>query len=87
GKIRRWGVSNFDAADMAELMEVAGGTNVQTNQVLHNLTRRGIEFDLLPASQRAGVPIMAYSPIEQARLARHADLARLATRLGTSAAA
>lgn len=87
GKIRRWGVSNFDAADMAELMEVAGGTNVQTNQVLYNLTRRGIEFDLLPASQRAGVPIMAYSPIEQARLARHADLARLATRLGTSAAA
>jgi diketogulonate reductase-like aldo/keto reductase len=87
GKIRRWGVSNFDAADMAELMEVAGGTNVQTNQVLYNLTRRGIEFDLLPASQRAGVPIMAYSPIEQARLARHADLARLATRLGTSTAA
>lgn len=87
GKIRRWGVSNFDPVDMAEIIKVPGGQGVQTNQVLYNLTRRGIEFDLLPASQRAGLPIMAYSPIEQARLAKHAGLAKLAARLGTSATA
>jgi diketogulonate reductase-like aldo/keto reductase len=58
GKIHRWGVSNFDVADMEEL----GSTQCATNQVLYNVTERGIEFDLLPWSQRRGMPIMAYTP-------------------------
>jgi diketogulonate reductase-like aldo/keto reductase len=76
--IRYWGVSNFDIRDMAELMRVPGGDAVQTDQVLYNLTRRGIEFDLLPALQEQGVPIMAYSPIEQGRLLRHPLLTAVA---------
>jgi diketogulonate reductase-like aldo/keto reductase len=68
GKIRNWGVSNFDVADMEELIEVPGGDAVQTNQVLYNLTRRGIEFDLLPWCRKRALPVMAYSPIEQGRL-------------------
>ena len=68
GKIRHWGVSNFDPNDMAELMSTDGGDKVATNQVLYNLTRRGIEWDLLPQAQEDNLPIMAYSPIEQARL-------------------
>jgi diketogulonate reductase-like aldo/keto reductase len=47
-KIQYWGVSNFDLSDMQELVEAPGGDAVQTNQVLYNLTRRGIEYDLLP---------------------------------------
>jgi diketogulonate reductase-like aldo/keto reductase len=66
--IRHWGVSNFDVRDMAELLRVPGGRAVQTNQVLYNLSRRGIEFDLLPALHELGVPVMAYSPMEQGRL-------------------
>jgi diketogulonate reductase-like aldo/keto reductase len=76
--IRYWGVSNFDIRDMAELMRVPGGDAVQTDQVLYNLARRGIEFDLLPALQEQGVPIMAYSPIEQGRLLRHPLLTAVA---------
>jgi diketogulonate reductase-like aldo/keto reductase len=71
GRIRHWGVSNFDVGDMNELMAIAHGRDVETDQVLYNLARRGIEWNLLPASQRIGLPIMAYSPIEQGRLAGH----------------
>lgn len=78
GKIRNWGVSNFDLADMEELIEVPGGDAVQTNQVLYNLTRRGIEFDLLPLCRQRGLPIMAYSPIEQGRILKHSILQRIA---------
>jgi diketogulonate reductase-like aldo/keto reductase len=81
GKIRRWGVSNLDAADMDEL-----GAVPATNQVLYNPTRRGIEFDLLPRCRRAGVPIMAYSPVEQGRILRHAGLRRLAEARGVTPA-
>jgi diketogulonate reductase-like aldo/keto reductase len=80
GKIRHWGVSNFDVADMEELLSAAGGSAVATNQVLYNLSRRGIEYDLLPWSERHGVPTMAYSPIEQGRLASDTALARVAER-------
>lgn len=66
GKILRWGVSNFDPADLAELDAIS--RNCAANQVLYNLTRRGIEFDLLPQAQRRSMPIMAYSPIEQGAL-------------------
>ena len=71
GMIRYWGVSNFDVRDMAELLSVPGGEAVQTDQVLYNLTRRGIEYDLLPTLQEQSIPVMAYSPIEQGRLLRH----------------
>ena len=79
-KIRHWGVSNFDADDMAELAGVPNGKLVQTNQVLYNLTRRGIEFDLLPACRQRGIPVMAYSPVEQGALAGDARLAKIADR-------
>jgi diketogulonate reductase-like aldo/keto reductase len=71
GRIRHWGVSNFDVSDMNELTAIPDGRHVETDQVLYNLTRRGIEWNLLPSCQRVGLPIMAYSPIEQGRLAGH----------------
>jgi len=80
GKIRHWGVSNFDVDDMRELNAVAGGAAVAANQVLYNLTRRGIEFDLLPQCAAEGVPLMAYSPIEQGCLLRDPTLATIAGR-------
>lgn len=86
GKIRHWGVSNLDASDMDELVNVPGGGGVATNQVLYNLGRRGIEWDLLPWMQRRGVPVMAYSPVEQAKLAKDRRLAALAAEHGVSAA-
>lgn len=81
GKIRRWGVSNLDASDMDEL-----GAVPATNQVLYNPTRRGIEFDLLPRCRRDHVPVMAYSPVEQGRMLRHAGLRRLAEARGATVA-
>jgi diketogulonate reductase-like aldo/keto reductase len=78
GKIREWGVSNFDVEDMEDLMEVEDGENCAANQVLYNLSRRGIEHDLLPWCQERGIPIMAYSPIEQGRILRNTELIRIA---------
>jgi diketogulonate reductase-like aldo/keto reductase len=78
GRIGAWGVSNFDVDDMEELFGVPDGGNVATNQVLYNLARRGIEFDLLPWCQSHGIPLMAYSPIEQGRLLQHPDVIRIA---------
>lgn len=86
GSIRYWGVSNFDLAAMAELLRVPGGAHVQTDQVLYNLTRRGIEWDLLPWAQTTGLPIMAYSPIEQGRLVGHPVLRGIAARLRATTA-
>jgi diketogulonate reductase-like aldo/keto reductase len=80
GKIRHWGVSNFDVSDMQELVDLPGGARVATDQVLYNLTRRGIEYDLLPWCQHSGLPIMAYSPIEQGRVLRHSTLRIVAER-------
>ena len=62
GKIRSWGVSNLDLADMKELESIAGAAQVQANQLLYNLTRRGIEWDLLPWLRKRRIPVMAYSP-------------------------
>lgn len=78
GKIREWGVSNFDVEDMEELFSVEHGRNCAANQVLYNLTRRGIEFDLLPWCQQRNIAVMAYSPIEQGRLLNNADLIHMA---------
>ncbi len=82
GKILRWGVSNFDVRDMA----VLDGSAVASNQVLYNLTRRGIEFDLLPWCRARSIPVMAYSPIEQGRILGNRTLNALATARGCSAA-
>lgn len=85
GKIRHWGVSNFDVEDMEELLEL-GGMAVAANQVLYNLSRRGIEYDLLDWQVSHKVPVMAYSPIEQGRLADDRDLARIAEAHGRTPA-
>ena len=78
GAIRYWGVSNFDVKDMVELYALAGGTTCATDQVLYNLRRRGIEAGLLPWCRDRGIPIMAYSPIEQGRLLRDRVLTAVA---------
>lgn len=80
GKIRNWGVSNFDLDDMRELLDLPGGGEVATDQVLYNLTRRGIEWDLMPWCFARGIPIMAYSPFEQGRLLGHPELDEVAAR-------
>ena len=80
GKIRHWGVSNFDTEDMEDLAGLPDGGNVQTNQVLYNLVRRGPEFDLAPWSRKRGIPLMAYSPVEQGALARNTGLDAVAAR-------
>ncbi|MGV1986898.1 aldo/keto reductase [Agrobacterium sp. 22-221-1] len=77
GKIGDWGVSNFDTDDMEELFAVPGGKNCAANQVLYNLSRRGPEFSLLPWCQERGVPLMAYSPIEQGRILKNHELIRI----------
>jgi diketogulonate reductase-like aldo/keto reductase len=73
GRIREFGVSNFDAADMEEFTGEPGGDAVFTDQVLYNLTRRGIEWDLLPWCRQRKMPVMAYSPVEQGRLPTKMD--------------
>lgn len=78
GKIRAYGVSNFDRAEMATAVSLAGGETIATNQVLYNLSRRGIEWDLLPWCRQHRIPIMAYSPVEQGRLLSHPTLKSLA---------
>jgi diketogulonate reductase-like aldo/keto reductase len=86
GKIRAWGVSNLDLDEMKQLVALPGGKACATNQVLYNLSRRGIEFDLLPWSQRLGMPVMAYSPVEQGRILGHKALRAVAQRLGATPA-
>lgn len=72
GKIRHWGVSNFDHDDMLELWHEPGGKACLTNQVLYHLASRGIEYDLLPQCQQREMPIMAYCPLAQAGRLRQA---------------
>lgn len=91
GKIRYWGVSNFDTDDMAELWDEAGGAQCATNQVLYHLGSRGIEYDLLPACQQRNLPIMAYCPLAQAGRLRESlfsdpQLTQLAQQKGISVA-
>ncbi|MFE7853178.1 aldo/keto reductase [Streptomyces sp. NPDC057403] len=84
GKIRYWGVSNLDVADMTELTTLPGGEAVAVDQVLYNLSRRGIEWNLLPWCREAGVTVMAYSPIEQGRLLKVEALGAVARALGAT---
>lgn len=86
GKIRDFGVSNLDTDDMRELWEVEGARDCATDQILFNLTRRGPEHDLLPWCREHGVPVMAYSPIEQGRLLQDPVLAEVAERHGATPA-
>ena len=80
GKILDWGVSNFDLGEMETVARCSGGEACATNQVLYNLSRRGIEFDLMPWCKKRGMPIMAYSPIEQGRILGDATLHAVAAR-------
>jgi diketogulonate reductase-like aldo/keto reductase len=86
GKIRHWGVSNFDTDAMQALWRTPGGSAAQTNQVLYNLRERGIEWDLQPCLRGRRVPVMAYSPFDQGRLLRNRALVSFAKRHGMSPA-
>jgi diketogulonate reductase-like aldo/keto reductase len=79
-------VSNFDISDMKEVVSLSGGDGVATDQVLYNLTRRGIEYDLEPWCRQLHIPIMAYSPIEQGKLLDHLALREVAERHGATPA-
>jgi len=80
GRIRHWGVSNFDVDDMVELMSASGGDGCATNQVYYSLSERGPGFALVPWLQQHGMVTMAYSPIDQGKLARNAALRKLASK-------
>jgi len=86
GKIRHYGVSNLDLKDMRSLWQLPGADGIATDQLLYNLTRRGIEWDLLPWLRERRLPVMAYSPLEQARLAANRNLAGFARRHGMTPA-
>jgi diketogulonate reductase-like aldo/keto reductase len=86
GKIRHYGVSNLDLAEMRELWRVPGGASTATNQLLYNLARRNIEWDFLPWLRERRVPVMAYSPIEQGRLLRDRGLQEFASHCGMTPA-
>lgn len=85
GKIRDFGVSNFDRDDMEEARSLDQGLTM-TNQVLYNLSRRGIEWDLLPWCREQNVAVMAYSPLEQGRMLNNSSLKTIAKRHKASAA-
>jgi diketogulonate reductase-like aldo/keto reductase len=86
GLIRHWGVSNFDLVDLEQLLRIEDGSNVQTDQVLYNLSRRGIEWNLLPWCVAHGMPVMAYSPLGQGRLLEHPVLRGIAVQYRVSPA-
>jgi diketogulonate reductase-like aldo/keto reductase len=86
GKIRRWGVSNFDVDEMEELVALPEGRACATNQVMYNLKRRGVEFDLIPWCAARGITIMAYSPLDQGKLLRSREIEEIAARHKASAA-
>jgi len=80
GKIRDYGVSNFDLDDLEEAIALPGGEEIATDQVLYNLMHRGIEWDLLPWRRARDIPVMAYSPIEQGKMLKHPQLKLIASR-------
>jgi diketogulonate reductase-like aldo/keto reductase len=86
GKIESFGVSNFDTSDMEEAWGLPHGREVAANQILYNLTRRGVEVDLLPWCRGRGVPVMAYSPVEQGRLLSNPKLKKIAASRGATPA-
>lgn len=86
GRIGRWGVSNFDTDDLQELFALPGGTDCAVNQVYYSLGERGAAFSLLPWQRAHGMPLMAYSPIDQGALARSPALQSMARRLDATPA-
>jgi len=86
GLIRHWGVSNFDREHLLDLVDVPGGAACSANQVWYSLSRRGVEFDLLPWQRSRQMPLMAYSPIDQGALLAAAPLRELARQRGVSPA-
>ena len=86
GKIREHGVSNFDSDDMTQWTKLPGGKSVATNQVMYNLSRRGIEWELLPWCRKRHIPIMAYSPVDQGSLLTKRGLKQIAVRRGVTPA-
>jgi aldehyde reductase len=86
GQIRHWGVSNFDRSLMHQVAAIPGGTGVQTDQVLYHLGERGAEWDLLPWLRQHGIPVMAYSPIDQGRLLHTRELVTFSRRHGMTPA-
>ena len=87
GRIGRWGVSNLDTDDMEELAAVCGKPlDCAANQVYYSMSERGPEFSLLPWQRERGMPLMAYSPIDQGALAGDAALKKMAQGLGVTAA-
>ncbi|MGZ4463285.1 MAG: aldo/keto reductase [Gaiellaceae bacterium] len=86
GKIRHWGVSNFDVLDLAELLAVAGGDGVETDQVLFNLPHRQAEFELLPWCRDRRLPLMAYSPVDRGDLVENDVVVEIAEKHAAAAA-
>ncbi|MGH7123065.1 MAG: aldo/keto reductase [Stellaceae bacterium] len=86
GKIRAHGVSNFDTEDMAAWAKLPSGKSVATNQVMYNLSRRGIEWELLPWCRKRHIPVMAYSPVDQGSLLTKRGLKQIAARRGVTPA-
>lgn len=84
GKIRQWGMSNLDVDDMERILSLPSGRECAANQVLYNLKERGIEYDLIPWSERHGIPVMAYTPLGEGRLRDHKTLLDIARRHGAT---
>ena len=89
GKIRAWGVSNFDAADLAEAAAIAGAANIACNQVLYHLEERGIEHTVIPWCEKNGVAVVGYSPFGSGSFPKPTSaggrvLATIAARLGAT---
>lgn len=80
GKIRQWGMSNLDVADMEHILSLPHGKECAADQVLYNLRDRGIEYDLIPWCGRHGIPVMAYTPLGEGRLRNHKTLVEIARR-------
>ena len=80
GKIRQWGMSNLDVADMEQILSLPHGKDCAANQVLYNLKDWGIEYDLIPWSEKQKIPVMAYTPLGEGRLRNHKTLTEIACR-------
>lgn len=86
GRIKSFGVSNFDLGELQAAQRIAGPGGIATNQILYNLARRGPEAALIPHCEDAGIVIMAYSPLEQAALDFTGTLAEVGRRHGATPA-
>jgi len=84
GKIRSYGLSNFDLSEMEEAERMPAGNRIVADQVLYNLGRRGIERRLLGWCRERGIVVMAYSPFEQKRLSHRRALRTVAARHGAT---